>query len=247
MIAHERSDRVTRRVGLEDVGLVHDEDGLLPPVANPFEEEAFALGERAVGRRHEEHEVGSRDELLRQLLVLAQHGIGARGVDDLQIAQQFERRHDLGEPVVEHSQPDRFLAVAHEGDARGGGRHAFFEHIATEQRIDQGALAGIEFADDHEEEQRVEPGHALCERRLIAFERPGVFQHGLEIGEQRTFIVEEGLGLVGEEARMGVSHVLSLCTRMPDRQRCGIGTRLRGDGPGDVLPRRAAGLISSRP
>ena len=48
------------------------------------------------------------------------------------------------------------VAVADEVNLRGRRRHAFVEDRAAEQRVDERALAGVELADDDEEEELVE-------------------------------------------------------------------------------------------
>ena len=152
---------------LEDVHLVDDDDDLLAPVADRLEEGALGLGERPVRRRHEEHEIGARHELAGQALVLAMDRVGAWRVDDLQVAQQFDRRgHDqrAGRIVVRREG----RAVANQLDARGGRGHAFLEHALAEQRVDERALAGVELADDNEHEELVEltdRGHERLEVR----------------------------------------------------------------------------------
>ena len=63
--------------------LLIDDHDLLAPVADRLQEGALALGERAVGGGDEQHQVGAGHELARQRLVLADHGVGARRVHDV--------------------------------------------------------------------------------------------------------------------------------------------------------------------
>ncbi len=59
------------------------------------------------------------------------------------------------------------LAVLQHVDLRRRRRHAFLGDLAADQRVDEGALAGVELADDHQEEQLVELGDGRLERLLM--------------------------------------------------------------------------------
>ena len=88
VLGDERAHLLAIFGALEHVDLVDDDDDLLAPVADGLEERALALGERPIGRRDEQHEVGLRHELAGQPLVLAEDRVGARRVDDVEIAEQ---------------------------------------------------------------------------------------------------------------------------------------------------------------
>ena len=64
----------------------------LPQSADRFEERALGLGERPVGRGDEQHQIGARHEIVGEPLVLADDGVGARRVDDVDVAKQLHRR-----------------------------------------------------------------------------------------------------------------------------------------------------------
>ena len=70
------------------------------------------------------------------------------------------------------------LAVLQHVDLRGGRRDPFLDDLAAEQRVDERALAGVELADDDEQEQLVE----LLDR---AVERLLVLGRGVEPGQRR--------------------------------------------------------------
>ena len=76
----------------EDVHLVDDDDDLLAPVADGGEEEPLRLGERPIGRGDEEDQVRAGHELGGEPLVLADDRVGAGRVDDVDVAQQLDRR-----------------------------------------------------------------------------------------------------------------------------------------------------------
>ena len=92
--ADEGADLLDLRARFEDVDLVDDDDDLLAPAADLLEERALGFGERAVGGGHEQHEVRARDELRGDRFVLADDGVGAGRVDDVDVAQDRRGRGD---------------------------------------------------------------------------------------------------------------------------------------------------------
>jgi hypothetical protein len=109
------------------VGLVQHQHDLLAPLADRGQERALALRVGAVGRGDEEHEIGTRQEVARQRLVLAQDRVGAGGVDDRDLAQDRGGRADLADAVGPEPALD-LRAVAQDRDARRRGRHALLQH-----------------------------------------------------------------------------------------------------------------------
>ena len=81
---------------VDEVPLVDDEHDLLAPVADALEKQPLGLGERAVDRGDEQHQVGARHEVRRERLVLADDGVGARRVDDVDVAEELDGRGDAG-------------------------------------------------------------------------------------------------------------------------------------------------------
>ncbi len=134
--------------------LIDDHD-LLAPVADVLEERPLAFGERPVRGRHEEHEVGLRDELVGEALVLAKDRVGARRVDDVEIAQERRRGGDDVHRFLLDVPAGR-LAVSQNLQPRGGRRRPLLEHARARQRVDERALAGVELADDDEQKQAIE-------------------------------------------------------------------------------------------
>ena len=98
--------------------------------------------------------------------MFADDRVGARGVDDVDVAQQLDRRgHDVQSLCV-GALSDRRAVLEHL-NLSGRRRDAFLQNRLAHQCVDERALAGVEFADDHDEEQLVE----LPDRRCRA--RPG--------------------------------------------------------------------------
>ena len=166
VVGHERSNLRHLPRAFENVALVDDDDDLLAPAANLLHEPALGLGERAIGGRHEEDEVGARDELRRHRLVLADDGVGPGRVDDADFAKELDRRLDDQQVGL----ADRLLgalAVLEHGDDGSRRRDAFLHQRLADERVDERALAGVELADDDQQEQLVELRDGLVERFLL--------------------------------------------------------------------------------
>ena len=76
------------------------------------------------------------------------------------------------------------VAVLQEVNLRGRRRHAFLQDGLSGQGVDEGALAGVEFADDHEQEEFVELADGRGERRLVLLARAEARQRIAQLGEQ---------------------------------------------------------------
>ena len=110
--------------------------------------------------------------------------IGDRGGDDVQCGLA-----DL---------PIGGLAVLQHVDLRRRRRHALFDDPAADQRVDEGALAGVELADDHQQEQLVELLDRLLERGLMFGRGVEPRERDAEAGEDPPLLLEQ-LVLVGRE------------------------------------------------
>jgi hypothetical protein len=87
--------------------------------------------------------------------VFADDGVGARCVDDMNLPQHVNRcLHDLDAALA--ALTGERVAVFEDVNPRGGRRHPFLQRRLADQRVDKGALAGVELADNYEEEQLVE-------------------------------------------------------------------------------------------
>jgi len=62
---------------------------------------------------------------------------------------------DDGKPLVHDLLADHFTKT-NQGDAGGGGGDAFGQHLFAQHGVDQGAFAGVEFANDHDQKEFVE-------------------------------------------------------------------------------------------
>ena len=165
-VAHERRHLLDLALPFENVDLVDDDDDFLAPAPDLFEERPLGLGERAIGGRHEQHEIRARHELGGDRLVLTHDRVGPRGVDDVDLAEQRRRRGDDAKRRAADLLLDS-LAVLEDVDLRGRRRDSFERHSAAHDRIDECALAGVELSDDDEEEQLVELLDRLLQRLLL--------------------------------------------------------------------------------
>ena len=106
-------------------------------------------------------------------------------------------------------------AVANQLDARGGRRHAFLEHALAEQRVDERALAGVELADDDEQEELVELTHRGRERREV---RGGGRQRDQQVAQPAEVLAHVDELPLGRPASGGVRRrrtrpIVALATR----------------------------------
>jgi hypothetical protein len=128
------------------------------PQVDGLQERTLALGEGPVRRRDEEHEVRARDELASERLVLADHGVRPRRVHDRDLPEDVGGQGDhLGARA--RRGPTRGVSVPQLGDPRRGRGGALLQHAVADERVDHCALAGVELADDYEEEHLVELGY----------------------------------------------------------------------------------------
>ena len=162
----------------EDIDLVQDDDDFLAPVANRRKEYPFGLGKRAVGGGDEQHEIGSRDKFGGNPFVLADDCVGARRVDDVDVAKQLCRRGQDSQPVGIglrlHS-----VTIFQQLDLRCGRGDALLHDGSSQQGIDERAFAGVEFADDDDEKQLVELADGGGQRGAI-------LRRSAEFGERLT-------------------------------------------------------------
>ena len=132
----------------QNVDLVDDEDDLLPPLTDLLQESPLALGERSVGRGHEQDEIGTGDEVSRQLLMPADDRVGPRGVHDVDLAENIGWVGALQQ--VRCAEQLRHLgAVPENVDPVGGGSDALGQDPLAQQGIDKAGFAGVELARDH--------------------------------------------------------------------------------------------------
>jgi hypothetical protein len=149
-------------VGVAPVDAVHDEDDLLPPLADVAQEVQLARRQRLQQAGDEEDEVRARHEAARDLLLHALDRVRPGRVDDLQVAQHLQRI-PVDPRVLACLLGRPRLAVAQDRDDARGGQVAHREHLVAEQRVDERALARVVLAGHHEQEQLVHLGDELHE------------------------------------------------------------------------------------
>ncbi len=123
MIPHVRLHCLDRLV-VQDVDLVDDQKHFLAPLPDLFQKDALALRKRTVGRRDEHHQIAAWDEVLGDLLVLADDRVGARCVDDVDLFQDGNRLRDANDAVYPRFLPG-LLTEPQYLDLLSGRRDAF--------------------------------------------------------------------------------------------------------------------------
>ena len=188
-VAHECQDFVQLGVVLEDVDLVDHDDDLFAPVADRLQECPFRFRERPVGGGDKKDEVRPGYELGRQPLVLADDRVGPGGVNDVDIAKQLGRCGDDPDTVFAALRAHQ-VGMLQQMDLSGCGRHAFLEHALADERVDEGALAGVELADHDEQKELVK----LMDRRG----QGGLILGGCRQAGQRVAYLCQELTRLGE-------------------------------------------------
>ena len=126
----------------QNVDLVDDDDDLLAPAADLLEKGPLGLGERTVGGGHEQHEIRPRHELRGDRLVLADDRVGARRIDDVDVAKDRGGRGDDVQVVVADL-PSGRLAVLQHVDLRGRRRHPFLRYRAPTSALMNALLPAL--------------------------------------------------------------------------------------------------------
>src|SRR5438552_1440449 len=121
--------------GIAQVGLLQNEDDVFqPPFLHKSEKVPRRLGPGIDYGKNEEHEIRAVYEFFGDALVLRHHRVGPGGIDDIEVAQEIDRKKaldQLGGDV------DCFfhLAIAKNADAIGRRQHAGLGEFAAEKRV----------------------------------------------------------------------------------------------------------------
>ena len=116
--------------------------------------------------------------------------------------QERRRVVDLEHAVADAAFGAR-VAVAEQRDADGGRQNPFGCDAFADERIDDRRFSGVEFADDHEQEQLVERRCRLRDGPQIRRSPVERLERAAQIGEQRAFGVDEGAPLDAEDVGAG--------------------------------------------
>jgi len=134
VLRDKRTHFLHRFLVFQDVGFVHHKHNFLAPREDFLQEEPLAFGQRSVRRRGEQDQVAARHILVRQNLMLADDGIRAGGIHDIQFLQHLKRVGEYREAFV-HNLLARFLTPAHQRHAGCGRGHAFAQNPLAQQRV----------------------------------------------------------------------------------------------------------------
>ena len=132
-----------------------------------MEEGALRLAEWPVRAGDEENEVAAGHEVLGQLLVLADDGVGAGRVDQIDFLQPGDGQAAHGHTLIS-ARLLGGIAVADQNQFTGGGHDAFGQKFLPQQRVDDRALAGVEFTHHHHQEKLFELGQCVADQARSA-------------------------------------------------------------------------------
>ena len=186
--AHEFDHFLLLRFGGQQLDLVDHDHDLLAPVADLLEEGAFRFAERPVGAGDEEDEVAAGHEMLGQLLVLADDGIGAGRIDQVDLLQPGDGQAAHGHALVS-ARLLRGIDVADQDQFAGGGHDAFGQILLPQQRVDDGALAGVEFTHHHHQEKLFQLGQRVADQPQVGVGRVEAGEGYLQVAQQLTLFL----------------------------------------------------------
>ena len=96
------------------------------------------------------------------MLVLGFDRVRSRCIDNVEVAEESVRAKDF-DNVFGKIELVSLLAVFEEGNAFCCRHHVGFAEVLTKERVKQAGLAGINLADDHEEEWILQVRHEIVE------------------------------------------------------------------------------------
>ena len=150
-----------------------------------------------VGGGGEQHQVTARHEFLCQPFVIANDGVGARRIDNIELLEQRQWIGVDGEVFI-HDLLGDLLAPLHQCDARGGRRRAFGQHFFAQQRVDQGTLSGIEFTHHHHQEQLVQLQDRILQGPQRVARHIQLGQREPHFGQRLLFLPQESGLFIGQ-------------------------------------------------
>lgn len=83
------------------------------------------------------------------------------------------------------------IAVAQQLNLAGGGQHAFGQQAFAQHGVEKGGLAGVELADDHEQEKLIQLVERLLEQSQIFFGRVEADQQQAQVFEQAALVAQQ--------------------------------------------------------
>jgi hypothetical protein len=113
-----------------------------------------------------------------------------RSVHHVHLAEDLHGQGDLLE-VPSRGAATPALSVTQELDPRRRRRDALGEDRLPEERVQDGALAGVELPDHDEQEEVVELGDRARERLLVLVPGPGADEHHPQLTQPLAELLEE--------------------------------------------------------
>ena len=109
--------------------------------------------------------------------------VGPRSVDDRELTEGLDGSLDLLANRT-HWLAGELLTPGDVVDLRGRRRDALGQHLPSEEGVDEGALAGIELADHHEQEELIELVDRVRERPTVVVGGLRALECGRHLGEE---------------------------------------------------------------
>ncbi len=145
-------------LGVAEIGLLEDEQDVLLPAGVDEIDKGPCRGAPGIGdRENEENQIGHRDEFLGDALVVGDHGVGAGGIDDIEVAQETVGPVALGQVLVNRD-IRRLGGVFEEINAICGRDNVSPAEVAAKEGVEDGGFAGFDLAHDHEQERLAQAG-----------------------------------------------------------------------------------------
>ncbi len=162
---------------IAQVGLLEDKDDVLQPLlVHKSEQLPGGRTPWIDDRKDKQDEIGTRDKILRDRLMLGDHRVGAGRIDDVEVLEKFDRLIALGHVCGD---VDVLFArtVLKNVNPIGRGQNIDFAKLLTKERIEKGGLARLHFS-HHDEKERLTD---VLEQVLQSVEQRGLTLH---IGRQ---------------------------------------------------------------
>ena len=139
---------------IAQVGLLEDKDDVLQPLlVHKSEQLPGGSTPRIDDRKDKQDEIGARDKILRDRLMLGDHRVGARRIDNVEVLEKFDRLIALGHVCGDI---DVLFAwtVLENVNPIGRGEDIDFAKLLAKERIEEGGFARLHFP-HHDEKERL--------------------------------------------------------------------------------------------
>ena len=128
--------------------------------------------------------------MLGNFLVALNHGVGARCVDQVDLAQPFHRQVHQ-QRILAADLLQAAVAVPQQLDLAGRGQHTFGQQTLAQHGVEKGRLARVELAHHDEQKQLVELVQRLLESAEIFIGRAQTDQQHAQVFQQAALAAQQ--------------------------------------------------------